>query len=585
MCRRGTRATQRSVAPSGDGTSGSPYEIASPDNLVWLSWAASADNTGSDPSRADALGASYRQTVDIDLGGCEWKPIGEAVLKFTGSYNGQGNIVKNPVVAGNENYAGFFGYLASGGVLSNIGLVDVDVSGRLYAGGLVGRLDSATVSGAFVSGSVEAWQKVGGLVGYSLSASRVTDSYSTASVGGFRLVLNDGRTFDPADVGGLIGQADGASHDRLFSIGAVSAVDGVTHTDFGGFAGSGKATTNSFWNSETSLQSTSAAGEGKTTDEMTSLATFNDTATEGLDAAWGIVDGWEAYDFDTPTNVWGICSRANDGYPFLLWEYTEDPCVVPDSGGGGDTGRNDDDDDDTVAAAVTPAPAVTAPVRPRVAEAAPAPTTTVEGPVWRGGVVSAPPRVPTVLVGGVPTIVEESSPDPTTLSVVAGSLSLGVSVDGGSGGVSRSDDGLNRLSVKAGSVAVLQGAGLEPGASVQVFIPLGVDDSRELASITVAADGTFSGELPVSTDPLAEPLPIGERLLQLVSVDADGNQVVLEMAVNVAQGDPAPALDRDAGDIPVVEPGATAVTSAGVVTEATTTALPDQNIAVVEGDT
>jgi hypothetical protein len=185
----------------------------------------------------------------------------------------------------------------------------------------------------------------------------------------------------------------------------------------------------------------------------------------------------------------------------------------------------------------------------------------------------------------VPTIVEETSPDPTTLSVLTGSLSVDVSVDEAAGEVSRFDDGVIRLSVKAGSAAVMRGTGLQSGANVQVFIPLSPDDSREVANLTVADDGTFSGELPVSTDPLAEPLPIGERLLQLVSVDADGNQVVLEMAVNVAQGDPAPALDRDAGDIPVVEPGATTVTSAGVVTEATTTARPDQNLAVVEGDT
>jgi hypothetical protein len=32
-------------------------------------------------------------------------------------------------------------------------------------------------------------------------------------------------------------------------------------------------------------------------------------------------------EFDEATAVWGICSGVNGGYPFLLWEYSTDPCV------------------------------------------------------------------------------------------------------------------------------------------------------------------------------------------------------------------------------------------------------------------
>lgn len=558
----------------GDGSAGSPHEIATAEQLILV-------------SELNENNKHFKQIADTDLEGCLFEPIGNFMNV---SYDGGGYVIRGLTIdkATSDN-VGLFGQL-NAATIKNVGLVDVDITGRSFVGGLVGSFRScpsgSTMERVFVTGAVMGERNVGGIAGRfgdaCGSTSTVTDSYSTASVvgdvepaGGFAGIVATSGSLTNVYSAGLLAESDreGGTKDAVASA-KYGGLVGAT-TPSGGTVGT---LTGSFWDTETSGLTTSFGGVGKTTAQMTSFATFDG-------AGWDIVNGWEAYDFDPPSNAWGICSRANDGYPFLLWEYTEDPCVVPDSGGGGDTGRNDDDDDDTVAAVATPAPAVTAPVRPRVAEATPAPTATVEGPVLRGGVVSAPPRVPTVLVGGVPTIVEESSPEPTTLSVVAGSLSLGVSVDEGSGGVSRSDDGVNRLSVKSGSAAVLQGSGLQPGARVQVFIPLGVDDSRELASITVAADGTFSGELPVSTDPLAEPLPIGERLLQLVSVDADGNQVVFEMAVNVAQGDPAPALDREAGEIPVVGLGASAVTSAGVVTEATTTALPDQNLAVVEGDT
>jgi outer membrane protein OmpA-like peptidoglycan-associated protein len=71
---------------------------------------------------------------------------------------------------------------------------------------------------------------------------------------------------------------------------------------------------------------------------MKALATFS----AGVNR-WSIVDGWEPFSTtSTPAKIWGICSRVNDGYPFLLWEYTTDPCTVTpppsDSGSGSSSG-------------------------------------------------------------------------------------------------------------------------------------------------------------------------------------------------------------------------------------------------------
>ncbi|MEX2441916.1 MAG: hypothetical protein WD400_04650 [Pontimonas sp.] len=180
-------------------------------------------------------------------------------------------------------------------------------------------------------------------------------------------------------------------------------------------------------------------------------------------------------------------------------------------------------------------------------------------------------------------MVEQTAVDASTLSVRTGSLRVDIVAVEGQGGVS-SSDGVAELAVKNGAAALFAGSGLLPGAIVQVFIPLAADDGRELAQITVGADGTFSAEAPFSRDPLADPLPVGPRLLQLVSVDEDGNQVVLEMTVNIEQADSSPELNREEGAVPALEEGLSVVTSAGLPVEARISAREEEALAVVEGD-
>jgi hypothetical protein len=104
---------------------------------------------------------------------------------------------------------------------------------------------------------------------------------------------------------------------------------GFTSTRIGGLSGQGASPdvspteTAAFFDSTVSPLSNNAIGTGKSTTEMKTRATFS--------PAWAIVDGWEAFNFAEPggTNYWGICLYANNGYPFLLGAYTEDPCVAP----------------------------------------------------------------------------------------------------------------------------------------------------------------------------------------------------------------------------------------------------------------
>ena len=206
------------------------------------------------------------------------------------------------------------------------------------------------------------------------------------------------------------------------------------------------------------------------------------------------------------------------------------------------------------------------------------------GPVLRGGVPPIPPKAPTILLGGRSTAFTSEVPTSNSLDMRAGNLSLGVTVREEQGEISRESDGSTQIDVKKGSSASFSGSGFRPAATVQIFLPMNGRDAKELARIPVAADGSFDGSAGFATRPNESPIPIGKQVLQLVSVDGAGNQVVVEMTVNIAQGVPAPEANRIEGVIPTMRPGQAIATSGGEPIPVTITPVTDQKLAVVEGD-
>jgi hypothetical protein len=93
----------------------------------------------------------------------------------------------------------------------------------------------------------------------------------------------------------------------------------VTGGDYvGGLVGSNYYGTvsSSFWDTQTSGQSTSDGGTGKTTAEMKDIATFTDTETEGLDEPWDMTA--VAPGSTNTTYIWNIVNGLT--YPFLSWK-------------------------------------------------------------------------------------------------------------------------------------------------------------------------------------------------------------------------------------------------------------------------
>jgi hypothetical protein len=190
---------------------------------------------------------------------------------------------------GNYYVGGLVG--ANNGTASN-SLSTGSVTGNYYVGGLTGS-NSGTVSSSYSTASVSGSSIVSGLAGINDWDGIVSNSYSTGSVAGNYYV------------GGLVGVNFGAV-DYSYSRGNVTGheyVGGLLAVNWGGTA------SNSFWDTETSGQATSASGTGKTTAEMQHITTFLGAAWDICAVAPGAINS--AY-------TWNIVSEQT--YPLLSWQ-------------------------------------------------------------------------------------------------------------------------------------------------------------------------------------------------------------------------------------------------------------------------
>ena len=183
---------------------------------------------------------------------------------------------EGPVSAG-DSVGGLVGYHE--GAVSNCYSTGT-VTGHEYVGGLVGQ-NRSTVSGSYATGFVTGtYHYVGGLVGWNYGTA--IDCYATGSVTGTDYV------------GGLSGQNYYGRVSGCYSTGYVTGDQYV-----GGLSGDLNNSTvrTSYWDTETSGQTSSDGGMGRTTVQMQQQATFV---------------GW---DF---ASVWSL--SENKYFPFLRWQ-------------------------------------------------------------------------------------------------------------------------------------------------------------------------------------------------------------------------------------------------------------------------
>ncbi|MCL2805918.1 MAG: SUMF1/EgtB/PvdO family nonheme iron enzyme [Treponema sp.] len=129
----------------------------------------------------------YRLEENITLSG-NWTPIGTGPVylnqTFGGSFDGNGYTISNLRISSSAaDYQGMFGSLL--GTVRNLGLIDVNINGRNYTGGITG-LNQGTIQESYVTGSITGSENTGGIAGY--NGSLIRDCYSFVTVSGTAMV-------------------------------------------------------------------------------------------------------------------------------------------------------------------------------------------------------------------------------------------------------------------------------------------------------------------------------------------------------------------------------------------------------------
>ncbi len=160
----------------------------------------------------DATGTSNASDVwgtSTTNGGAGFVPIGTTPAGYTGTFNGQGNVIDGLYInAPGATGVGLFGTVGSVGRINQVDLTNVQVSGMISVGGLVGA-NTGIVSNSYSSGTITSGSGgfyVGGLVGDNEDGT-INNSYSSAAVSGFNIV------------GGLAGYDRNSSVSNSYSTG------------------------------------------------------------------------------------------------------------------------------------------------------------------------------------------------------------------------------------------------------------------------------------------------------------------------------------------------------------------------------
>ncbi len=216
----------------GNGTTGDPYQIATLENLYWIT------------ENRLTWDKHFIQTANINASATEnwcsggWLPIGDWYENssqgnvFSGSYDGQDYTISGLHVVHNPSYVavGLFGK-TMGAVIKNLGITNVSIhiliGSNNPAGALVGSAAGETlIENCYSSGNAELTivNALGGLVGENSGGSIITKSYSSCNVKGSH------------ETGGLVGLNIGASITECFFSGMVDGTSDNSSTT-GGLAG------------------------------------------------------------------------------------------------------------------------------------------------------------------------------------------------------------------------------------------------------------------------------------------------------------------------------------------------------------
>lgn len=191
----GQASVEFAILNPGSGTETDPYVILNTEQMDAL---AASVNGGDDKS-----GLYFRLEADLDYSGKTYTPIGTKDNRFRGHFDGIGHSISNVVInQQSQTYLGLFGYVGTGGTVTNLVLGSGSaITGSSLVGGIVGNAAAGvTISGCSVNEGVTITGDsfVGGIAGSCIS-------------GTFNNNLNLGTVSGSNYVGGFCGYSYGPS--------------------------------------------------------------------------------------------------------------------------------------------------------------------------------------------------------------------------------------------------------------------------------------------------------------------------------------------------------------------------------------
>lgn len=226
--------------------------------------------------------ATYNLATDIDLNNKSWTAIGYLkqeggkVVKFTGTFNGQGHTVSGMNITGDTYRAAFLGEVSGTVKHLNVkGSINVQTQGRLSCGGIVSVLDKGTIAFCSFQGS--------------MTANGNNDS----------------------DLGGITGYFATGSIISCYSV--ISQLEtGINNK--GGIAGNlfGSTIKGCYWQKLTGLDDTNPYGSSNSSATLENNDSFTDATEANTDAVINAMNGYDAdYDYHWQT-------ATDGGYPVLV---------------------------------------------------------------------------------------------------------------------------------------------------------------------------------------------------------------------------------------------------------------------------
>lgn len=182
-------------------------------------------------------GETVKLTASINLNNEEWTPIGKSGATFQGTFDGQGNTVSNlKITRATSNFAencgiGFFGYTNAPATITDLTINNVDITGSLYIGAVVGYgYTGKEISNCRVTGliEIEGWWYIGGIGGNGY-VSKVSDCSVVGKEGSYIKAVSYGNEVGSyvGGIWGFRGEGGQSITDSSVSNIAISGTDRV----------------------------------------------------------------------------------------------------------------------------------------------------------------------------------------------------------------------------------------------------------------------------------------------------------------------------------------------------------------------